>query len=106
MKAISQFVVHTCDLIEAEGRSLLTVVRGEARSVQTAVKTLAMATAFLVIAVPLLVAGIGLLAMSVLWWLETKMDPPAAMALTGLLVLVVGMACLATFRLMTRSQHS
>ncbi len=98
MKAISQLVVHVFDLIEAEGASLLTVVRGEASRCQGAVINLALAAAMLVVSLPLLLGGAALLAAALMWWLETHMSRPAAAAITGGVVLLLGLGCIAGFK--------
>ncbi len=102
MKAIAQFVVHVFDLIEAEGGALLTVVRSEARRAHTAAASMAMGVAFLLIAVPLFVAGTCLSAAGLMWWLETQVSRPLAAVLTGFVVLGAGGGCLYCFTLLTR----
>lgn len=94
MKAISQFVVHVFDLIEAEGSTFLSIARGEARRAQSTAASMAMAGAILLIAVPLLVGGVSLLAAGLMWWLETRMDRPFAAGLTGLVIVLLGLGCL------------
>lgn len=98
MKVISQFIVKVMDLLEAEGKAALAAVQGEGRRLRSAVRDLLVGVAFLVISIPLLVAGILLMAAGTMWWLETHVDRPAAALLTGLLVLLVGGACLFVFR--------
>ena len=102
MKAISQFVVHVFDLIEAEGSALRAVVRGEARRVQTIAANMAMGVAFLFVSVPLMLAGIGLLATGLMWWLDTQVNRSLAACLTGLCILGVGGGGLACFKLILR----
>ncbi len=101
MKVISQFVVHVCNLMEAEGSSLLTVVRGEARRVHASATSMALGVTFLLISVPLLVAGIALIAAGLMWWLETQVSRPLAASLTGLVILATGAGCIATFKFLT-----
>ncbi len=98
MKAISQFVVHVFDLIEAEGRCLRAAIRGEARRAQAGAASLAMALSFLLVAVPLLILGVGLVAAGLMWWLETEMSRPAAALITGVVVLAIGSGCMAGFK--------
>lgn len=98
MKAISEFVVHIADLLEAEGNSLLTVVRGEARRAHTSATNLAMGIAVLLVAVPLFVGGFWLLAAGLMWWLETQVSRPLAACLTGVVVLAAGCICLFGFK--------
>ncbi len=99
MKAISQFVVHVFDLIEAEGAALRTIVRAEARRVQMATTNVALGVAFLLISIPLIVAGAGLIAAGLMWWLETQVSRPLAASLTGLIVIGVGISSLLGFKL-------
>lgn len=98
MRVISQFVVRVFDLIETEGRALLTVVREEARQLRTAAANMATGLAFLLISVPLFVAGFLLVAAGLMWWLETRLDRPLAAVITGLVILATGYGCLALFR--------
>lgn len=105
MQAISQFVVRVFDLIEAEGRSLHTVVRGEARRAQTAVTNMAMAAALLFISVVLSLAGMWLLGAALMWWLETQVSRPLAACFTGLVILASGGACLYGFKQLARKHH-
>lgn len=100
MKVISQFVVRVFDLMEAEGKALLTVVRAEARGVRATATNVAMGVAFLLIAVPLCVGGVLLLAAGLMWWLETLVGRPLAACLTGLMILGAGGGCLSCFRLL------
>lgn len=98
MKVISQFVVHVFDLIEAEGRALLTVVRGETLRLRDAAADLATGLAFLLVSIPLFVAGFLLLAAGLMWWLETLVSRPLAAALTGGAILCLGGVCMMCFR--------
>lgn len=102
MKALAQFFVHALDLVEAEGRALLTVVRGEGRHVRTVATNLAMGVTFLMVSVPLFVAGVGLIAAGLMWWLESQVGRPLAASLTGIALLTVGGCCLSFFRLLSR----
>lgn len=106
MKAISQLVVHVFDLIEAEGASLLTVVRSEAARAQGAAINLAMAMALLLISLPLILGGAALLAAALLWWLETMLTRPAAAAITGLAVLLLGVGCVSGFKAIAARAHT
>lgn len=100
MKVISQFVVRAFDLIEAEGRCLRAAIRNEARRAQAVAASLAIALSFLVAAVPLLIAGVGLVAVGLMWWLETEVSRPLAALLTGAALLVVASGCLAGFKVL------
>lgn len=102
MKAIAQLVVGVANLVEAEGRSLLTIVRNEARSARASAANLAQGFALLLIAVPLLIAGVGLLGAGLMWWLETQVSRPLAACLTGLAVIGVGGVCFACFNFFAR----
>lgn len=98
MKAISQFVVHVFDLIEAEGRGLREVLRGEASQFRNAMTGLAFGLAFLVIAIPMLVIGGLLLAGAFMFFLNDHFGKPITFLLTGLLILAIGVGCLAVFK--------
>jgi hypothetical protein len=105
LKAISQFVVHLFDLIEAEGFALRSAVRGEARRAREAATDILTGVAFLLVAVPLTLAGLALMAMGLLRWLELQVGPPLAAALTGLFVLTLAAACYWCFRsFLTKSE--
>jgi hypothetical protein len=102
VKAIAQLVVHIVDLLEAEGRSLLQVVQREGRQVRHSMISLSIALSLLLIMIPLVVAGFGLVAAGLLWWLETMVQRPLAAALTGTVLLGAGGACMASFVLMAK----
>ncbi|MFN0131538.1 MAG: hypothetical protein ACKVW3_03245 [Phycisphaerales bacterium] len=104
MKAVSEFVVHASDLIEAEGRALLTVVRGEARRAHAAAVKMTMAAALLLVTVPLTLAGLGLIGAGLMWWLETVVSRSLAACLTGLATLGVAGAMLLCFTRVARSR--
>lgn len=90
MKAVSRFIVHVFDLIEAEGAALRAAVRDEARRAQSTATNLATGAGILLVAVPLLIAGCGLLAAGLMWWLETQVSRPLAAGITGAGLLIVG----------------
>lgn len=100
MKEISQLVVRVFDLIEAEGRVLLAVGREEARQVHGAVNNIAVSLTCLMISIPLFVAGFSLLAIGLMWWLETQVTRPLAAVLTGFAVLAFASSWLLGFKLM------
>ena len=102
MKSISQFVVSVMNLVEAEGRELRTVVRGEARDFHDAYVKIAMGTAFLFVAVPLLIAGVALVATGFMWWLETQVTKPLAAVFTGAATCLLGFICLFVFRALAK----
>ena len=106
MKAIAQLVVRIFDLVEAEGRSLRSVVRDEARCAHAAANNIALGLALLIMAIPVSVGGITLLAVSFMWWLETQVSRSLAACLTGLVILAAGALLLASFRLVARRTHS
>ena len=101
MTSISQFVVRVFDLVEAEGAALRAVLRGEGQRLQVVACSLAMGAAMLLIAVPIVISGIGLLAAALMWWLESLTSRPLAAAATGVVVLAVGVGFLMTFRALT-----
>lgn len=94
MRAIAQLVVHVFDLIEAEASKLLTVWLGEARQAKFTVVALAQAATFLLMAVPLIVAGVCLVALGLMWWVEAELGRPIAVGLMGLVILAAGVLCL------------
>lgn len=98
MKAIAQLVVRVFDLLEAEGRALRASVRVETRRLHTTATNMALGATCLLIAVPLCVAGFGLMAAGLLWWLETQFGRPLAAGLTGLATLGAGVGCVFCFR--------
>lgn len=98
MKAISQFVVRVFDLIEAEGRTLLAVVRDEGARIQAVVTNLMLATALLVMAVAFVLGGCGLIACGMVHWLEGVISRPAAFVLTGLAGASLGCISLYVYR--------
>ncbi len=102
MKVISQFVVHVCDLLEAEGRELRAVVRGESEQFRMGLARLAAAVTVLTASMILCLAGVGLLGVGLLLWLESQVGRPLAAGLTGAILLVVGAAGLAGFRALSR----
>lgn len=102
MKAISQLVVHVADLIEAEGRTLLSIVRDQGRRVHEATMSAAVAVMFLVMTVPFVLAGFGLLAAGLLWGLEPVVGRALAAAATGAALLMIGAGCFAMFRACSR----
>ncbi len=101
MKAISQLLVHVFDLIEAEGNSLRTVIRQEARCARSAAASLVMGFALLLISIPLMIGGFLLLAAALMWWLETQIGRPLAALLAGLLMLAIGAGCIYCFKFLT-----
>jgi hypothetical protein len=102
VKAISEFVVHATDLLEAEGRALLTVVQGEARRARAVGLSLVVALAFLVVAIPLALAGLWLLGAGLMWWLESEVSRPLAAGLTGVATLSVAGVFLGCFLVLAR----
>lgn len=97
MKALAQFVVHVFDLVEAEGRTLLQVVRAEAGRAHVSAVYLLLGLGFLAVSVPLIVLGVLLVGAGLYWWLESMLGRPGGAAMTGLLVLVAGGACMYGF---------
>jgi divalent metal cation (Fe/Co/Zn/Cd) transporter len=106
VKEISQFVVRVFDLIEAEGRVLLEVGREEARRVHSAVNSMAVGATCLLISIPLFIAGISLLGIGLMWWLETQVTRPLAAVLTGFMFLAVASSLLLGFKLTRKPDRS
>jgi hypothetical protein len=99
LQPISEFIVRVVELLEAEGRTLRSAVAGEAARAHSAVVNLATGMAFLLVALPMIVGGLSLLAVGLMWWLETQVSRPLAAVLTGLACLAVGGGCLWGFRM-------
>ncbi len=106
MKAISELVIHVFDLVEAEGKTLLHVVRNEASRARTTMATMALAIGVLVVAVPLLVSGLWLMAAGLMWWLETLVGRPLAAAITGLVLILFAAAGVLMFKKLTTKAQS
>lgn len=106
MKAISELVIHVFDLVEAEGKTLLHVVRNEASRARTTVANMALAIGVLVVAVPLLVSGLWLMAAGLMWWLETLVGRPLAAGITGLVLVLFAVAGVAVFKKLTSKAQS
>ena len=96
MKAISQFVVRLVELFEAEANAVGGVLRVEARRAHTVVCETAMAATYLVVAAPLMVAGVSLLAAALYWWVEPMWGRAISAGVVGLVLVgagAVGMLC-------------
>lgn len=106
MKAISELVIHVFDLVEAEGKTLLHVVRNEASRARTTVANMALAIGVLVVAVPLLVSGLWLMAAGLMWWLETLVGRPLAAGITGLVLILFAAAGVLVFKKLTTKAQS
>lgn len=106
MRAISELVVHVFDLIEAEGRALLHVVRTEANRARTTLSNLALAISVLAVAVPLLVSGLWLMAAGLMWWLEAVVGRPLAAGITGLMLVILASGGVLMFRVLTTKAPS
>ena len=92
-KALSQFVVHVADLAEAEGRTMLGVVRQEAREARTAMVSFALMLALLATAVPLAVSGVWLLVFALITWLEPQLGRTMAASIAGSVLLLASGVC-------------
>ncbi|MFZ4573975.1 MAG: hypothetical protein ACOYN0_06230 [Phycisphaerales bacterium] len=97
MKAISQFVVRVADLFEAEAQALGTVLRAEARHAHSVLLDTAVAATLLLIGVPLIVSGFGLLAAAIYLWLEPMLGRPLAACSSGCGLLFIGAGCVLLF---------
>ncbi|MBS0197654.1 MAG: hypothetical protein JSR77_12945 [Planctomycetes bacterium] len=102
MKVISQFVVHVCDLLEAEGRELRAVVRGESEQLRMGLARMAAAVTVLTASMILCLAGVGLLGIGLLLWLEPHVGRPLAAGLTGVALLALSAAGFTGFRVLSR----
>jgi len=106
LKALSQFVVHLFDLIEAEGRTFLAIGREEVRHARNAVADLAIGAVFLVVSIPLFLCGLTFLVVALFWWLETLVERPLAACITGFVVMTAASAALLVFRSMAGKGRS
>lgn len=106
MKALAQLVVNVFDLIEAEGRALRTVVRGESGRMRSATANMTIGVSIMLLAVPIAVGGVALLAVSMMWGLEPMLGWPVAIGLTGVAALAVGVALLMLFAFLVRGSSS
>lgn len=106
MKAIAELVVRVFDLIEAEASRLQLIWLGEARKARFTAVALAQAAAFLLMSVPLIVAGVCLVAMGLMWWVEAEFGRPIAVGLMGLVILAAGVLCLLIARHMGKRSPS
>ncbi|MBY0312745.1 MAG: hypothetical protein K2W85_11805, partial [Phycisphaerales bacterium] len=84
-----------------EGAAFMAAVRGVGQRLQLAAYSFAVGAAMLLIAVPIVLSGIWLLAASLMWWLETLTTRPLAAAATGVVMLMIGVGIFMTFRLLT-----
>lgn len=103
MKRVAELVVRVADLIEAEGRALLSVTRDEAARAQRSLARMFVGMVFLGTALPLFVLGMCLVAWGMMLSLQDSLGAPAAAMITGLFVLGGGGACVWIFQ--HRSSH-
>lgn len=102
LNTISEFVVRVADLIEAEGRSLRAVVSAEMQTASKSLATAVLAAVMLLASGCLLLAGLGLLALALEWWLESFLSRHLAVALTGVALIALASVCLLWVRAITR----
>lgn len=102
VRAASQFIVHVCDLIEAEGSALRAVIREETGRWHATVSDMIFGLSLLLIAVPVAVGGVGLLAVGLIWALEPRLGAPLAMGVAGIAAVVVAIGVMAALRLQSR----
>lgn len=103
MRSLARLIIAAAELAEAEGRDLRAALRGEAARARSAMLHIAAALAVLLVAVPLLIGGLWLMALGLLAFLEMRLGGPLAMVTSGGVVVLVGMALLLKFRSMERS---
>lgn len=86
---ISQLVVHIFDLVEAEGHSLRSAIRGEASRAHAAIANLVLGAGIVLVATVLSIAGLAMVAASLFWWLEPHAGRPLASFVCGVLILLL-----------------
>ncbi len=106
MKGISQLVVHVFELAEAGGSSLRANVRNEVHRACVAATDLVYSGAFLIVAIPLCIAGVLLVGAGFMWWLETQVSRPLAALLTGVALLIASAAFVMIARKIARRQRA
>ncbi len=106
MKAISQLVVHVFELVEAGGGALRANVRNEMYRASLAVTDLVYSGAFLIVAIPLCIAGVLLVGAGFMWWLETQVSKPLAALLTGFVLLIASAVFVMIARKIARRQRA
>jgi hypothetical protein len=90
VKAISQFIVHVFDLIEAEGGAFRAAVRDEGASAREGAMRVASSFAVLLISVPVFISGVWMMGAGLMWWLETQVSRPLSAFITGLTLIIAG----------------
>ncbi len=127
MKTIAEFMVRVVDLVEAEGRTFLSLARREADHVRSAVRQDAMelrtaarqeaehlraavrrliaGLVALLCAVPLLYGGIGLMAYGAFDWLTGLIGRAGAGALVGVVLVALGGVCVWTAKRITAAKQ-
>ena len=102
MKRISELVVRIADLVEAEGRSLRGIVQSEARTFRMQVSRFVLSLAWVAGAIVLVLAGIVLIGVAEFLLIEQSWGRPAAAAVTGLGLLLLGILSIWVFNRTTR----
>lgn len=90
MKRFAELLVRTADLAEAEGRAVMDTLRTEGRWLRGYFARLGVSLICLLGAAVLLVAGLVLLGVAEFTYLQEHVGRPAAAALTGLTLILLG----------------
>ncbi len=98
MKRIAELIVRTAELVEAEGRTLLAVSQREGNRLRQIVATMAIGLVFVAVAVPVMIAGFGLIVYGILIHLNTAIGPAGSAIVTGVAALAVSAGCLYIFK--------
>jgi hypothetical protein len=103
VKRVTDFIVLTADLVEAEARAARDGLRAEGRALRKEAGRMAISSTFLVLAAPLAIAGCGFCAAALYVALRDQIGAAGALLAVGLILLALGGALVWMFR--QRTQH-
>lgn len=101
MKAMTELIVRVSDLVEAEGRSLRSALRSEAREFRQQAGRFSIGLVLLIAAAVLALMGAALFVATVYTGLEPLVGEPGALLGSGLFALVGAFVLIWTFKRMT-----
>jgi len=87
---LAELIVRVSDLVEAEGRTLLSTLRAEGMWVRGYLARMGIGVVLLVAASVLVVAGCGLICASCFLWVQPLLGSAAAAGITGAVTLLLG----------------
>jgi hypothetical protein len=99
---LTQLIVKTADLFEAEGRMLREVARKEGKDLRKHAANLSLGAAILIAAAPLAFLGVALLLLSIFLGLREPMGNAGAAAITGVVALAIAGVLVLVFRGVTK----